>query len=180
MLALSMSHAYADNGLNYNYIEAAYLDTEIDDGLDVDGDGPALRGSFALNETFFVEAGYATQDFDFGIDLDRWTVGLGAHTPLTEQVDLIGRVSYVDAEIDTNFGSADDDGFGLGVGLRGRVAEQFELEGGINYVDLDDAGDDTSLALGGRYYLTEQFAVGAGVEFGDDVTSWHLGARLQF
>ena len=51
---------------------------------------------------------------------------------------------------------------------------------GINYLDLDDAGDDTSLALGARYYVSNEFAVGAGFEIGDDVTTWNIGARLEF
>ena len=99
--------------------------------------------------------------------------------PLTPNMDLIGTLRYVDVELDTGFGSADDDGFGLGVGLRGRVTDNIELEAGINYVDLDDGGDDTSLAAGGRYYFTPAFAVGAGFEVGDDVTSWTVGVRAR-
>ena len=173
--------SFADDGLSYTYLEAGYLDTEIDIGPeDVDGDGVGVAGSFAVNETFFLTASYGTQDFDFGVDVDQWSAGIGAHTSLTDNMDLVGTISYVDAEVDTPFGSVDDDGFGLGVGVRGRFTDNIELEAGINYVDLDDAGDDTSFAAGGRYYFTEAFAVGAGFEIGDDVTMWTVGVRMEF
>ena len=180
-LAVSVSApVLADDGMSYNFIEGSYIDTEIDDGLDVDGDGFGLSGSVELGSNYFLTASYSTQDFDFGIDLDQKSIGFGGYMPLSDSIDLVGSLSYVDAEIDSRFGGADDDGFGLGVGLRAQVAPNVELEGGINYVDLDDSGDDTSLALGGRYYFTEAFALGAGVSFGDDVTSWNLGARFEF
>ena len=179
-LAASVSlPAWADD-MSYTYVEAAYVDTDIDDGLDVDGDGFAVGGSFEISESFFLTGGYSAQDFDFGIDLDQWSVGIGGHMPLADDIDLVGTLRYVDAEIDTRFGDADDDGFGVGVGVRARVTDNIELEGGINYVDLDDAGDDTSLAAGARYYLSNEFAVGAGFQIGDDVTSWNIGVRLEF
>ncbi|MCR9259396.1 MAG: porin family protein [Pseudomonadaceae bacterium] len=180
-LAVSVSApVLADQSMNYNYIEGSYIDTEIDNGLDVDGDGFGLSGSVELGSNYFLTASYSAQEFDFGVDLDQKSIGFGGFMGLSDSVDLVGSINYVDAEIDTRFGSADDSGFGLGVGLRARVAPNVELEGGINYVDLDESGDDTSLALGGRYYLTEAFALGAGVSFGDDVTSWNLGARFEF
>lgn len=180
-LAASVSApVLADDHMSYNFIEAAYIDTEIDDGLDIDGDGFGLNGSIEIAESFFLTASYATQEFDAGIDLDQKSIGLGGYMPLSDTVDLVGSISYVDAEIDSRFGSADDNGLGFGVGLRAQVAPNIELEGGVNYVDLDDSGDDTSLALGGRYYFTEEFALGAGVSFGDDVTSWSIGARFEF
>ncbi len=174
-------NAVADDGMSYSFIEAAYIDTEIDDGpIDVDGDGFGLKGSLELGEIAFVTASYGTQDFDLSVDLDQWSVGVGGHLPIAENIDLVGTLSYIDAEIDTPFGDADDDGYGAGVGIRARLAEQFEVEGGINYVDLDDSGDDTSFALGGRYYISPEFAVGAGFQIGDDVTAWNIGVRVEF
>ena len=183
LLAIGVSAtapAIADDGMSYNYIEAAYIDTEIDDGLDVDGDGIGVGGSVELGDFMFLTAGYSSQEFDFSVDLDQLSVGIGAHTPLTDNVDLVGSLRYIDAEVDTPFGDVDDDGYGAGLGIRARVTDVVELEGGINYIDLDDGGDDTSVAFGGRYYFTENFAVGAGVEFGDDVTSWSAGVRFEF
>ena len=119
-LAASVSlPAWADDGMSYTFVEAAYVDTEIDgSGFDVDGDGIALDGSFELNESVFLTASYSTQDFDFGIDLDQWSAGIGGHMPLADNIELVGTLRYVDAETDTRFGDVDDDGFGIGVGVR--------------------------------------------------------------
>lgn len=171
--------AAANDDLSYSFIEGTYIDSEFDD-LNVDGDGLALEGSIELGDTAFIHAGFGSVDFDRGVDLDQRTIGFGAHTPLSDTVDLVGTIGYVDVEVDTPFGSIDDDGFSLGVGLRGKLSESFELEGGISYVDLDDAGDDTTFNLGGRYYVMEDLALGLGVGIGDDVTTWNVGVRLVF
>ena len=172
--------AMAEDGISYDYIEAAYIDTEIDDGLDVDGDGVGFAGSAALGDTLFLHAAYGTQEFDAGVDLDQWTVGIGAHTSLTDNLDIVGRVGYVNAELDTAFGDADDDGYLVGLGLRTRLSDLIELEGGVSYVDLDEAGDETSFDVDGRFYLTNNFALGAGVSLGDDITTYRVGVRLEF
>jgi len=167
--------------MSYSYIEAAYIDTEIDNrNIDVDGDGVALGGSFAISDTFFLTAGYTTQGFDRGVDVDQWTFGVGGHLPLTDSVDFVGSLNYVDVDVDTRFGGADDDGIGATVGIRAKVAPMVELEGSISYVDFDDSGDSTSFGVTGRYYLTDMFALSAGVSVGDDVTGWQLGARYEF
>ena len=181
LAASASAAALAQDQLSYDYIQATYIDTEIDDrNFDVDGDGLGLSGSVSLNDSFFVNAGYGSQDFDGGVDVDQWSIGIGGHMPLSANTDLIGTVSYIDAEVDSRFGSADTDGYGLGIGVRSRVYDNIELQAGINYVDLDDGGDETSFAFGGRYYFVEQLSVGAGVEFADNASSWNLGVRLDF
>ena len=164
---------------SYSFIEAGYFNTDLDD-LDVDGDGFIVGGSAEINETFFVFGGVGQQDFDFDIDLNQWQIGAGGHMPLNETIDVVGSLSYVSAEIDTRFGDVDDDGFGLGIGLRGQVGDAVQLEGGINYIDLDDSGDDTSLALGARYYISPELALGLSIETGDDATTWGVSVRVEF
>ena len=183
MLALvtTISTPVLAEDMSYTYIQGAYIDTEIDErNFEVDGDGVAFSSSAALGDTFFLQADYATQEFDFGIDLDQWAVGLGAHLPIASNVDLVGSLNYVRAEVDTNIGDLDDDGYGVAVGLRSRLTDYFELEGGMNYVDLNDTGDGTSFNVGGRYYFTPAFALGVGYQVGDDVNTWTAGFRYEF
>lgn len=177
--ALISTPALAAEDMSYSYIQASYVDTNLDNP-DVDGDGFAASGSVEISEHFFIGAGLANQEFDFNVDLNQWSVGLGGHMPLADNLDLVGTLSYVDAELETGFGDIDDDGYGATVGLRAALTPEIELEGGISYVDLDDAGDDTTFNLGARYYFTPEFAVGAGVSTGDDVTSWNVGVRFEF
>jgi len=179
-IALSTS-AYAQNAaMSYTYVEGGYIHTEIDGGVDVDGDGLGIAGSVALNESFFIQGSYATQDFDSNIDLNQFEIGLGGHYPLADNLDLVGGVAYLDAELDAGPANADDSGIGLHLGLRGRLTDVVEIEGGINYADLDDSGDDTSFSVAGRYYFKPELAVGVGFETGDDFTSWTVGLRYEF
>lgn len=183
LLAISVAaagFAHAQNQvMSYTYVEGGYVHTELDD-IDVDGDGLGIAGSVALNDMFFVRGSYATLDFDRNVDLNQFELGLGGHFPLSDTLDIVGSVSYVDAELDFGPGSADDSGIGLSVGLRGRVAEVFELEAGIDYADLDDSGDETSFVIDGRYYFRPELAVGAGLQTGDDATTFSIGLRYEF
>lgn len=170
-------------GLSYSYLDAAYVNTDID-RFDEEVDGFALRGSFEIADQLFVFANYADQGttvLGTDIDLRSYGFGLGYAWPLADALDLYGKVGYVNAEIDVpGFGDADDDGYSLAVGLRGRVAGQLELEGSLDYVDLSDSGDDTALGLGARWFFTEQFAVGIEGSFADDANTYGLGVRWNF
>lgn len=174
--------------MSYSYVEAGYGETEIDVGQgfgDVEGDGFSLAGSLAVAPNWHVFADFAGADFDFNVESTSYRVGGGFNYGISDTADVIARLSYVnvEVEVDTAFGtfSEDEDGFGLGVGLRGEVVDNFELEGGIEYLDLGgDGGDDTSFIAEGRYFFTPMFAVGAGVEIGDDFTTYGINARLNF
>jgi Outer membrane protein beta-barrel domain len=181
VLAAALPLASHAETMNYSYAELGYVDTELStDGGDVEGDGFALRGSLAVQQNFFVFANYQDLSFDAGIDASLLEVGGGGHWPLNDKVDLIGKVGISKAEIEVGPFDADDDGFLLGARLRGVVAPKFELEGGFDYRDLDEAGDDTTIVVEGRYFFLEQLAGGLSVSIGDDVTSLGLNLRLTF
>ena len=180
LLAVS-STAFADD-LNYNFLTLGYDRVDLDDdlGFDVDGDSWNIGGSFEVGESWFLFAGYGMGDFDFGIDLDQWSAGGGYHLPMADNVDFVATLSYQRADISAGSLSLDDDGFGASVGIRAMVSERVELNGAVNYVDFGDFGDNTSLSGSAWLNLTEQFALGLGVSFGDDATAYGLGGRLYF
>jgi hypothetical protein len=180
-LAAALPLASHADVMDYSYAEAGYIDTQLDgDGGDVDGDGFGLRGSLAVHPNFFVFASYQDLSFDFNIDASLLEVGGGARWPLSDKVDIVGKLGIVKAELDAGPFDADDDGFLLGARVRGVVAPKFELEGGFDYRDLDEAGDDTTIVLEGRYFFIEQLAGGLSVSIGDDITSIGLNARWTF
>lgn len=177
LAALPLATSAAE--MSYTYVDLSYVDTEIDD-FDADGDGFLLRGSVRIHENFFVFAEHQNLDFDRGIDSTAWQVGGGVRWPLSNTLDIVGRVGFVKGEIETRGADFDDDGFLLGVRLRGVVAPKFELEGGIDYVDLDESGDDTSFTIEGRYFFLEQLAGQLIVGINDDATTIGIGARYTF
>ena len=184
-LALPMV-ASADD-VTYSYADLNYVTTDID-GVNEDLDGFALRGSIEITDQVFLFGNYTDQSAESGgvdVDYTTYTIGAGYAWSLSKTADLYGKLGYANAEVDVNVPglggfSVDDDGFLLGMGLRGRVAGVFELEGSVNYLDFSEGGDDTSLGVAARWFLTDQFNVGLEGDFGDNVTTYGVGMRWNF
>jgi hypothetical protein len=180
-LALSGTAATAaDNGPRYTYGEVGYSHLDFDD-FDADGDAWYLNGSFALTDMFHVVAGYTDGNLDANgggsADYSSWNLGVGINYPISDTIDLVGRLSYLSAEVEND----DEDGYGLYAGVRAMVMPQFELNGGVDYTDLGgDFGDDTAVELGAVYNFTDMVAAAAGVSFSDNVTQYNIGLRLYF
>jgi hypothetical protein len=177
VLAAAPLAAMADD-MSYSYVDAAYVETDIDNAPTADGFG--LRGSVGFGANWFVFADFASQSVQ-GIDIDSYDVGFGGHYGMTESLDLVGRIGYTKAEVDAGGGfSADDDGYLLDLGLRGRVTDGVELEGGVHYTDFSDGGDNTGLYFGGRFHFNKTWAVGAEYQSGDDADSILAYVRASF
>jgi hypothetical protein len=142
-------------------------------------DGYGLRGSVGFAENFFVFAEFADQSVS-NIDIEQLAVGLGGHLPLSENLDLVGRAGWAQAEVSGFGGSIDDDGYLVSAGLRGRVADALELEGSVIHTDFGGNSDDTAIAVGGRYHFTENFALGAEFQHSDDAETIMALVRFSF
>lgn len=118
----------ASDKLNYSYIEADYINLDIDDIGDNsgilddfdDGSGYALRGSVALNDRWFAFSEFSQTDADatFFDDQDmlvpadtevkRFNIGLGLTTPMSDRTDIVVRGAYSDIDFDDfDFGASD-------------------------------------------------------------------------
>lgn len=158
----------AQSGFDYNFAELSYDKHDFDVSRapdNIDGDGFTLSGSFKVADDWHVYASYGTANLDFGIDVDTWVLGLGYNYALKPNIDLYGRVLYVDQSADLGQFSPHDNGLGLQFRVRGRVNEKVEVEGGIQYLDV--ASSDTSLQASVRYYFTRAFSGGVGITLGD-------------
>ena len=165
--------------MNYTGVELNFVDVDLGD-VDVNGDGFEVVGSYAFSDRFFVFGEYGDQDFDLGVNGKSFEVGGGYTHGLLDDIDFVGTVSYVDAEVNVGPFSADDNGFALGAGIRSKVARAFEIDAGLRYVDLDESGSDTSLVLGGRWYFRDRLALSAGTDLNDDADAFRLGFRAEF
>ena len=200
----AMSTTGSQSGLQYSYFEFGFAvgspDTDtISDGVDTASIGDAaiwgVNVSAALNDFAFLEAGIqlAKQDITatagggvFSGDLDTTVlyVGIGAHHPIQERVDVYGVIGLAKAEQDLSIGglsaSADDSGLALRFGLRAMATETLELGLAYSKLDLDDT--DASDGIGGelRMHLTERVSLGAQLQRGDDFTTIGVGARFGF
>lgn len=176
VLAALSTPALAED-MSYSNLDLGWLSTDIDNGPTVDGFG--LRGSVGIAESFFVFAEYGSQEAS-GADVDQYAVGFGGHLDIAENLDLVGRIGYLNAEVSQGPFSVDEDGYLVSAGLRGQIAPGFELEGGAVYRDFGGGADETALVVGGRYFLTDNLAINAEYEHGDDAGTIFAGLRLTF
>jgi opacity protein-like surface antigen len=183
VLALLSCLAFGQAGLvqaaaepRYTFAEIGYVNADYDD-IDDDGDGFLVGGSYALTRNVHAVADYSDLDLDGNADASIWSVGAGVNYALRPGLDAVGRLRYIDAEVDQP-GDDSDSGYGLEAGLRTMINPQLELNGAIRYVDVFD--DNTSLVLGGLYEIANNVALGGELEFSDDYTALLLRARLYF
>lgn len=166
--------------MNYTNFEVSLIDVEVDQGINVDGDGFALAGSYELNDQIHLFGEWQDQSLDFGIDGRSLELGAAYSHGFSEKLDFIGSLSYVDAEYKSGNQTADDDGLALGGGVRARLTDSVELDAGLKYVDFDNAGGDTGVSVGGRYYFNDSMALGAHADFNDNADTIRLGFRWEF
>jgi len=178
--AATAQQAADSHPFSYSYVELGYDESDFQVGpADIDGDGLTLEGSFELTDDWHVVASYGTADLDNNIDVDTLAVGAGYRHPLKSNVDLYGRVLYINSDVDLpGPGDADDDGLGLQLRIRALVNDDLEVEGGIQHVDVGDS--DTSLQAGIRYNFNDKLSAGLGLTFAGDTDGIGINARFAF
>jgi hypothetical protein len=173
----AFSASASAQGFDYNFLSVGYERVDLDaGGVDIDGDGFGVEGSFEISESFFLFGGYTAAELESTVDVDFLSAGVGWHTPLSEQMDFVAGFSY--ENVDTDFG--DEDGYGVNVGLRYQATDAVELNGGINYIDYGNDGDDTAFGLRVLVGVTDNIDVGLSGEWGDDVSSYGISGRFYF
>lgn len=185
LIALSLIPASAlAVGPNYNFIEAGYIDLDVDDvdvGEIIDsGDGWFLGLALGSPRWHFIGE-YQSEDLDgdMGGSFERttWWAGLGWHGLLGEKGDLVADVAYIDTEVEIIGGKNKDDGYRAAAGVRYLPVRIFEVNGFFNYTDLDTAGSDESWEVNALLSLG-QFAIGAGWEQFEDTQNLRAFIRL--
>ena len=167
--------------MDYSFAEFGYVDTHVDsNGVDVDGDGFALRGSLAVNPNFFVFAGYQDLTSTSTSTLSLLEVGGGGHWPLSDKIDLIGKVGIVKAEIDAGPFDDDDDGFLLARACAAwwRRSSSWKAAS-TTAISMRPATRPRSCSKAG-ISSSSNLAGGLSVSIGDDVTSLGLNVRMTF
>jgi hypothetical protein len=212
LIVPGLAHAAGD--LSYTNLELDYINLSIDpfdeegtllEDFD-DGNGAALRGSFAFTDNLFAFGGYSIVDseasfFDDGVllissnrDVKRFELGGGFNLPVFQtaatQTDFLGRFAYTDVDFgDFDFGAGnqilDDlnedssDGFYVDGSLRSQLASWVEVGGGIRYTEIEDA-DTLSFIGNALFELTPNLGINLEVDAGDDISQVFLGVRYSF
>lgn len=209
-VAATASFSASADELKYNYVEADYSDANFKSiyngiqSVDPDLSGFTLRGSLLFGESFygFGSYSYGSGDLvevlngplyaDANFDLDRWNLGVGYRKGLSDKVDFVTELSYLNYDVTAKvlvtdgFGSwnylekGSYDGLRLGAGLRGKLSESFEGQVKVNYDDGGDLNGSFNGSLLGVYHFSDVWGVVGEFEVGEDYTGYNVGVRASF
>jgi len=116
-MALSLPMAASARGLDFNYLEANYINVDVDfsdsftdeDGTfslaTDDGDGFQIGGAWHVWEAVHLFGEYSTASQDIAVsdgiltaegdfDVVRWRLGVGNSFPVSDVMSMYGRISY--------------------------------------------------------------------------------------
>ena len=192
--------AIAD-GPSYNLIYAGYAKGSVSGYSG--GKGYIFGGSYEFYPNWFFGFNYYHNSYDGGYltggyFTSDYTVSLGAHMPLSDSMDLVGRVAYANDHWkqgpSTNLfpgftvsSSNTKSGYDISIGLRAMATDNWELN---TYLSDDDVGlishdhnnSEVVGSLGTVYNFTDQFAMQLSYARSDQYSSslWMLTARWYF
>ncbi len=155
-----------------------YLEAELSLGT---YSGFSLAGSYGLTESLYgIAQVQSLGDDEFGVSSDLLAVSAGASyvKEINDDLDLIatGALEYGSLKVSVGPFSASDSEFGfvLGGGARYAINSQLEAFGGLGVRTIYDYG--VSLDGGVRYQFSEDLAVQASLDIGDE-TFFTFGVR---
>jgi Ax21 family sulfation-dependent quorum factor len=190
VLALSTAASAAD-GLNYNYVEGGYINTNSD----VDADGWGVNASAALTPNFSLFGSYSgqkTDAFDVGgtrvdsSNADQWRLGVGYNYGISANTDLVARAAYDKYKVDDvtvggiNYGGDDVDGYSAEVGVRSALASNFEGYALAGYEDGNDFDGDFYGRLGAQVKFNPNWGLSGDVKFASGDTQVFIGPRYSW
>ena len=190
--ALAQSDAPATPIHDYTFVDVGYQYLDIDvDNINEDAHGLGVAGGVQMNDWFHLWASTSLSRIEMeyvNVTTTTIGIGMGAHTPLTDNVSAYANVGYVTAEVEVEWAIAEDvnasistdgNGYSLGAGIRTSVLPKLELSAGVSLVSIEDESD-TSLGGGVVYSLTQKVALGASLSVADDVIGAAVGMRFYF
>lgn len=205
--AEAQMQSVAGASVSYTFIDAQYSFAKIDvpdalGGGDIDGDGPNLNGSLALNKYTHVLAGFERLspddiEVDDGLgnittiptdDLDTWAIGFGLNTPTMGRADrqyrggLIDRYSlYADARYQgRDSGGSSQSGWSLNTGFRSVNFTRMEVILGIGYEKFESQDSEFTAQGQFLFQVVRGWQLRGGVNWSDDISRWNLGLRYNF
>ena len=165
--------AFADNEINYNFLELGYGYLDLSGGH---ADGFYLDGAFDLSERFYLGGFYEQKDAGV-LDFDRYGLNLGFHTNGTSSTDFYSELNL--GQLDLRFN--DSMTLGLTAGTRTAFSDRFELISKFAVTHIDKANDNFyEVGLKGLFKINVQNAFTVEIESFDGDAAASLGWRFSF
>lgn len=169
--------------LNYNYVQASYLDSDF---VGESFDGYGVEGSFAFNENFYGSVSYRNVDNgEFDIGFDETALNLGWRRAMNDKADFIAEVGYVNVGVDVGSDSESADGYRVAAGFRGNFNPKFEGNIKVYYTNINDLGDgEFGGRVGGVFNINKTWGIVGSYDTtklgGETIDTWGLGVRASF
>lgn len=186
VFATSAAHAQNNRAPNYTtqrapvisftHVGARYMFQDIDhNDFSCDQDGPNIYGSLDIQDGWYARASFSDVSGDHGCGSTNVQAGGGYHTRFDDNMHMYASLSF--ESISPDHGSSDS-GLILAAGLRGFLAAQ--LEGGVELMHSTTGDGNTAINGLLAYWFNDAVAATFDVGLGSDVTTFALGARLNF
>lgn len=186
---------------NYTYAEAGYSHGTTS-GFS-GGSGMMVEGSYAWASNWYVAGTYRRNSFNGGALTGGFftrdeVIVIGGHLPLTDSMDLVGRLGYANDKwnqgpsttLFPGFVVATDDmrdGYDFGFGIRTMPTDNWEFDAFLDHDNVglfshDHISTETVLSGAARYHFTERLSVGLSYARGTSHTAsnWMLSGRWYF
>ena len=178
--AMGTTAAYAQQAPSFDKLGVSYISYDLD-GETLNGAGAHLNMSINPEWFFSAEYIYASDDYNaggFSVDAESASLYGNIGYKFYNMGNTVGYVAgglvYNDAEVrSSGFGnySEDDTGWNAQVGLRSRLTNDIEVDANVRHVDIYD-GSDQEWTVAGRYFITQEFSLGAGYTLIDSDNSY--------
>jgi len=181
LFAAVAQQAAAAKGPEYTYAEIGYIYT---DSFLVKTNGVGVNLSYGMTDHLFIKMGYSRLFLDFqtisaDADADHFQIGGGAHFAITDTIDVLGALSYVDTEVTNGVPAYGDDGYLAEAGVRAMLSKSLEVNATVSSVHQDGEGD-FGYGIGGVVGITRHLSLNGSVQhFRDDNDNeLFLGLRM--
>ncbi len=180
LLAL-LPQAASAAGLNYNFFEVSYIETELDGTSGrINGDGLALAASIVVDPTLAFVIEHENVDFDLDINATNLYLGFDFHKPNSSTGDVYFGFGLLEVDLSgPGIASEHDTGKALSLGLRSMGSDTTEI-----YLEFtrNDVGNrtDKGYSFGAVLFSNQRIQYKIVYRDSDFDTSTQLGIRSTF
>ncbi|MCB1228273.1 MAG: hypothetical protein KDK99_20875 [Verrucomicrobiales bacterium] len=169
--------------LTYNYLvgEYRFMDPK-NNGLD-GASGIGLALSAQLFQPLFIKAQFSwgSSSGKRSYDFSSVSMGAGLYLPISQRFHFLGEIGGVYTKLDATQSrfSLSDGAIYVRPAIRWQALNRLELQAGVTVTSADDFNNRV-LDVNAYLALFEQFDLGLGADFGDEMNSFHGGVRFRW
>jgi hypothetical protein len=161
--------------VSFTHVGLRYMFQDLDQ-YDCDQDGPNIYGSLDIQDGWYARASFSDVSGDDGCGSSNVQAGGGYHTRFEDNMEMYASLSFESISPEGDVDS--DSGLVMAAGLRGFLTQQ--LEGGVELMHSTTFDGNTAINGLLAYWFNDSVAATFDVGLGSDVTTFAVGARLNF